>query len=238
MNIPFLYEEYTLLALLAGLLAIDDRAGWQSLLAQPVFAAMLVGAMLGEMEIALKVGVVLELVWLSHLPMRGTRRADTVAGAVIGTGVACILFRNTGDPRVGLLVAVGALAGLLLGQALGYLTRWLSRWREARIARFEIGEDATLRVTAQRLALLHWGAVAFSAITQGITVFVLLPLAVVTTEWLTGVVPDRLLGGATAWVALLPVLGISAVIHSYWQRHQNRFLVLSACILLVVLWIR
>ena len=84
MNTPFFFEEIVLLSLLAGILAIDDKAGWQSLLSQPLFAGVVVGMLLGEVTTALKVGLVLELVWLSVMPMRATRRPDAVAGAVVG----------------------------------------------------------------------------------------------------------------------------------------------------------
>ena len=47
-----------LYTMLGGFLAVDHRAGWQGLLAQPVFAAAVIGFIVGEVEIALAVGAV------------------------------------------------------------------------------------------------------------------------------------------------------------------------------------
>ena len=93
-------DLFFLLALIGGFLAVDDRAGWQSLLAQPIFASLLVGAITGEIAAALPVGLILEFVWLSILPMRGSRRPDQVLGAIVGSGTACLLAKLASDPRL------------------------------------------------------------------------------------------------------------------------------------------
>ena len=82
-SIPFTLEEILLLSALGGLLALDERVGWQSLLSQPVISGAVVGFVFGDFVTGVSVGVVLELVWLSILPMRGMRRPDAVAAFVV-----------------------------------------------------------------------------------------------------------------------------------------------------------
>src|SRR4029434_5431677 len=80
--------DILLIALVAGLLAIDDRAGWQSLLGEPVFSSLIVGLILGAVAPALQVGVVLQLAWLSIGAARGTRRPHTGVGGIVGAASA------------------------------------------------------------------------------------------------------------------------------------------------------
>jgi mannose/fructose/N-acetylgalactosamine-specific phosphotransferase system component IIC len=235
-DFPFFPQEYLLLALLGGLLAVDDRAGWQSLLAHPVFASLIIGATIGQLPAAMFTGVALELVWLSILPMRGTRRADTVVGSVVGIGTTCILLRETGDARVTLIVSSGVFFGLLTAQSMGYVNRGLNRFRELRLGNFELAD--TVSATARRLSFYHLFSVIFLGMTSFVLIMLCLPIAVFAAERLTAYANDTATSGAARWLALLPVFGAAAMVQNYWHRDHNRFLIMSAVIVLVVLWIR
>ena len=187
---PFFLEETILLALLAGLLAIDERAGWQSLLSEPVFSAVLVGVILGPVRAALLAGVALELVWLSILPMRGTRKPDTVVGGVAGVATACLLLRHTGDPREAFVVAVGVLAGLIVGEVAGVITRFLNRFREARLGGFELPDTGGVGPTAARLVWFQLFSVTWHALSAVVLAAIAIPISVVLA--------DRITGGAAA----------------------------------------
>ena len=143
-----------MLGLLAGVLSLDDRAGWQGLAAEPLFAAIAVGLVVGEVATGLAVGVVLQLVWLSILPMRGTRRPDCVVGAVVGAGTACLLVRFTGDPRTLFLAAIGVISALIAGELAGVVTRFVHRPRELRLASFQLSPDVSVAIAARRLFML------------------------------------------------------------------------------------
>jgi mannose/fructose/N-acetylgalactosamine-specific phosphotransferase system component IIC len=234
---PFFFQESVLLSLLAALLAVDERAGWQSLLAHPVFAALLVGAILGQFEAALQTGVVLELVWLSILPMRGTRGPDTVTGTVVGIGTACLILRHTADTRVQFVVAVGVLMGLIVGELAGTVSRVVNRFREARLGGFEI-PDGDLSATARRLTLYHFLSVGYTAAMTAIVTFVALAVSVAVSERLTATSSQALVAGTRWWLLVLPAIGAAALVQNYWHRHLNRFLLLSAGVGLVILWIR
>ena len=234
---PFFLEETLLLALLAAFLAVDERAGWQSLLAHPVFSSILVGGLLGSMEAVLHVGIVLELVWLSILPMRGMRRPDTVAGGVVGAAATAIVLRHTGDPRELFIVAAGVLTGLVVAEIGGVVQRAFNRARELRLGDFEFPESGPA-ATARRLVWYQMFSVGSQALAAALTVGVALPVAVALTERLTEVAAGWMVTGSQWWIDLLPAFGAAALIRSYWHRDLNRFLVLSAGVVLVVLWIR
>jgi mannose/fructose/N-acetylgalactosamine-specific phosphotransferase system component IIC len=229
-------SPFLLLSLVGGLLAIDDRAGWQSLLAQPVFAAVVIGLVTGQLAVAISVGLLLELVWLSVFPMRGKRRPDPALGSVTGVGTACLLAELTGDPRAALLVGVGALVGLVAGELGGKLTN-------RAILRFgyglsEVEFAANESGTGRKLSILHAGAIAYIFAVESIASFLSLYIAFQTMDWLTGHVGGSFALGASYWTMLVPALGAAAVIQLYWRPHLRRIVVLSIVMGILVLWLQ
>jgi len=231
----FHFEQLALLALISGVLAVDERAGWQGLLAQPVVSAALVGGILGDFTTGVSVGVILELVWLSILPMRGMRRPDAVAGAVVGSGTAVLLARNTGDPRTLFIVALGAFFGLVVGEIAGSAGRRLYRLRGRRLGRFRVSDDVA--VLERRLSGAFATSVGFTILAEVLLVAVMLPLSLWGAERVTAISGDAVTTGARWWGDIAPVLGAGALIQMYWHKQQNRYLVLSAAVAVMLLWI-
>jgi mannose/fructose/N-acetylgalactosamine-specific phosphotransferase system component IIC len=219
-------------------LAIDDRAGWQSLLSQPLFASLLVGLVVGQMEAAIAVGLAMELVWLAILPMRGARRPDGVAGAIVGSGTACLLLQHTGDPRVTFVVSVGAFVGLCVGEAVGVASRVVGRVRARRLAGFAPRVDGNLRTVTRRLDSYHLASLSYLFFFEVVAVALALPVCYAVAESFTAFVGDPIAVGSSWWLTLLPAFGAAAVLQHFWHRHSNRFLVLAAAVALVVLWVR
>jgi mannose/fructose/N-acetylgalactosamine-specific phosphotransferase system component IIC len=229
-------EEILLLALLGGVLAVDERVGWQSLFSQPVMSSAVVGVVFGEFTTAVTVGVVIELVWLSILPMRGSRRPDAIAGALVGAGVACFLVRHTGEPRILFAVALGVLVGLIVGEIVGGIGRRLHRIREQALGRMEVPSEAV--ALRRRLLAYFLYSVGFTFAAEALLIVVMLPLAALVVEWMSDVVGPSFVAGAEWWENLVPTLGAGALIQMYWHRQHNRYLITCAVIVLLLLWFK
>lgn len=235
MSIPFSLEEIAVLSLIAGLLAVDERAGWQALVAHPVVSSVIVGLYFGNFVAAVTVGVVLELVWLSVLPMRGARRPDTVAGAVVGAGTSCLVVRHTGDPRLVFVIATATAVGLIVGELAGTIGRRVHRVRDRKLGRLEPPPDGTsLR---RRLTAYLAYSVAFIFGAETLLVSAFLPLSALLVEWVTATSGSPVALGSRWWLDFMPVFGAGALILMYWHKQQNRYLVLSAAVVWVLLWI-
>jgi mannose/fructose/N-acetylgalactosamine-specific phosphotransferase system component IIC len=230
-------SDVVLMALIAGVLAIDDRAGWQSLLGEPVFSAWIIGAITGTTVPALKVGIILQLAWLSIGAARGTRRPNTVVGGVIGAGAASIVLSRTGDPREGVIVAAGVLMGLLaaelgamIGRATGVLReRWLGNFRLS---------DASLDAASRRLTLTVVGSALWIGLVDFVIVCLFMPVAVRVTEMFGARLGPHAAVGATWWLICVSAIGIAAVVRAFSTRVLIRFLALGALVTLVVGWLR
>ena len=231
-------SPYLMLSLIAGAMAVDDRAGWQSLLGQPVFTALLIGALTGQRAAALACGVVLELIWMSILPMRGSKRPDHIAGGVVGAGTAAMVANYTADPRVVFIASVSVFVGLLAGELGGRLTAPFFRLQNRYLSQIDFEPDADSRVVARRISALQFGSITYIFVIEMLLVLALLPLGFTFTERFTRLIEGSFVSGAVYWGALLPALGIASIIHLYWQRHVKRILVLAAFLAVLILWLR
>ena len=229
-------NDFITLALVAGVLAVDERAGWQSLLHEPVFAGLLVGVVVGEIAAALSVGLVLQLVWLSILPMRGLRRPDQVIGTVVGAGTAALLVALTADPRFIFVTSVSTFIGLLAGELGGRVMQPFFRYHNRYLSQVDFENGAEARGIARRLSVLHVGSIAYIFAVEAVVAGVLLSVSFLGAERFTQLVDGSFAEGAVAWRLLVPALGAAALIHLYWQPHLKRLLVLSTVLTILVIW--
>jgi mannose/fructose/N-acetylgalactosamine-specific phosphotransferase system component IIC len=231
-------EHFWTLGLIGGLLALDDRAGWQSLLSQPVFASTAVGYLLGQVGTCLFIGLFLELIWLAILPMRGTRRPDQVGGAITGAACACTVVQGGGDPRFAFIVAMGVLIGLLTGELAARISLPLMILRDRRLSRvvqvsgFIGSQPTTGLIWVQGLSM------AYVFVMELILVLLFLLIGANLAVWISNNAGKIIVGAFEQWALILPAFGVASLIHVYWHKHLTRFLLMSAAVILIVLWIK
>ena len=223
--------------LLGGIAALDAVPVGQTMLSQPLVTAALVGMLWGDWRTALDVGVVLQLLAASTLPVGARTPEDYASGGVIGAALAMALA--AGQPFAMAREAsalLGALAGMLSAAAGVSLIKWqrrrnegLSRWCEAELRGGREGA----------LASAQWAGAAFAfAVGAGVTaaglglgVWVLAPL-----------VAHESLRLARAWELAQPLwigLGLAQLANAFIQRRLARaavfgFGVVAAWLILIV----
>ena len=228
--------DILLIALIAGILAIDDRAGWQSLLGEPVFSALIVGLLLHQVAPALQVGVVLQLAWLSIGAARGTRRPHTVVGGIVGAASAALVLSKHEDARVTVVVAAGVLAGLIAAEIGAMILRAPGALRERWLGNFTLPNNAA--DAARKLTLTVIGAALFVGLVDFLLVLLMLPLG----ERLVALFDARLGAGGAAgarwWLVTVSALGVAAVLRAFGTRVLVRFLAAGAAAVLLIGWLR
>jgi mannose/fructose/N-acetylgalactosamine-specific phosphotransferase system component IIC len=228
---------FVTLGVIAGVLAVDQRAGWQSLLAQPVFAAVLVGSILGEPWVALAVGVVLELIYLSIVPMRGAKTPDHIAAGVVGGGTASLLLRHTGESRIAFVCAVGLFLGLVAGELGARLALPMFGLQNRFLSSVEFSPDTGRRRLARRVFLLHVSSVGFIFMVESLLVLALCAGGYYVGERFTRLVDGTLVQGAMWWGSLGTAIGVASIIHLFWQHRLRRVLIVCALLVVIVLWL-
>jgi mannose/fructose/N-acetylgalactosamine-specific phosphotransferase system component IIC len=228
---------FVALALVGGVLAVDHRAGWQGLLAHPVFASLLVGALFGEIGAALSAGLPIELVYLSVLPMRGGRPADPVAAGVVGSGTAALLARYPAGADPAVAAAMSVFFGLLAGEVGARLTAPFYSVHNRFLGSLEFPADLDRRGLARRLSLVHLGSVVFIFVLEGLTVLLLGAAAYYAGSAAMRVAAGALVRGSAFWSVLVLVIGAASIVHLFWQHRFRRWIAVLAGLVVILLWI-
>jgi mannose/fructose/N-acetylgalactosamine-specific phosphotransferase system component IIC len=225
------------LGAVAGLLAVDQRAGWQGLFAQPLFGAALVGLVLGNLTVCLCVGFLLELIYLSVVPMRGARIADHVAAGVVGAGAASLLAGMETGPGPGVTCAVGIALGLIAGEAGSWVTGPLFALHNRFLSSVEFAPDMERDRMARRLLTLHAASVAFIFAVEGVVVLALSAAGQYSAVRMARLAGPDFARGASLWRELLGAIGVASVIHLFWYHRFRNVAWGFALLAVIVLWL-
>jgi len=227
-------HDLVVIAIIAGLLALDDRAGWQSLAGEPVFSSLIVGLALGHAGVALRCGVVLQLVWLSIGAARGSRRPNAVVGGVVGAAAACLSMHRTGDPREPLVVAGAVLCGLLAGEGAQWLNTRAGTARERWLEKFELPKDPG--VASRNLTVYVIGSALYVALVDALVAVVAVAASVAVVELIIDRAGDGA-AGVVAWLTVLPAIAVATVAHAFALRTLRRVAALGCLIAVVMAWL-
>jgi mannose/fructose/N-acetylgalactosamine-specific phosphotransferase system component IIC len=220
--------RFLLTVLLGGIAALDATPVAQTLLSQPLVTSTLLGALWGDWATALAVGVVLQILAASTLPVGARTPEDYATGGVAGTGVALALAHGvTVQPWREAAELAGVIVGLLAATSGVPLIRWqrrrnegLSRWCEAEI--LAGNEQAPGLANAAGVAMAFAVGVALCAAWLAAGTF-----------GLRGIVEGESLRLARAWTLAQPLwlgFGMAQLLHAFVQRRLTRAGVFGAAL--------
>ena len=206
--------------LLAGVAALDATPVAQTLASQPLVTAVLVAALWGEWSAALQVGVVLQLLAASTMPVGARTPEDYATGGVVGASVAAALAHTA--PYESLRAAacmVGVFSGMLAAMSGAGLVRAQRRWNEGLgpwvEAELAAGRERALGSAHAAAVLLAFAvAVAFAAAWMAV--------GLSAGRWLLTAYSVRL---SHAWLVLQPLwigFGLAQLLHAFLQRRLAR----------------
>jgi mannose/fructose/N-acetylgalactosamine-specific phosphotransferase system component IIC len=146
------------------LVAVDGTSVGQTMISRPLVTGLLTGTLLGNPELGIGIGALLELLAIVAMPAGGARLNELSVATVVGVGVAVGL---PPQGQVPLAIGYALLAAELGGFSVDRLRHWNTyRW-----------EALERRGIAPRaLVTLHWSAVAADFLRGAILVGVLVPL--------------------------------------------------------------
>ncbi len=170
-------------------------------------------------------GLPIELIYLSILPMRGGRPTDAVTAGVVGSGTAALLARHSAGADPAVACAMSVFLGLIAGELGARTHRALLRASQPFSRRsLEFPPDLDRRGLARRLSLVHLGSVAFIFVVEGLTVLILGAAAFYAGMAVTRVAEGALVRGTAYWSVLVFVIGAASIVHLFWQHRFRHWL--------------
>ncbi len=165
------------LSLVSGLLALDTTAILQSLVSQPLVACTILGWLTNNPELGLKIGFLLQLLWLGDLPVGAAKIPEGNVGSMVGALIAFHLleFQYTHPHLLIFLVVLYALLFSYVGTKLIRILRnWNIRLFDKALAAAATGEASALAKINIMALLIHFAlmsVVIYLAVLIGEAVF-------------------------------------------------------------------
>jgi mannose/fructose/N-acetylgalactosamine-specific phosphotransferase system component IIC len=183
-------------------LALDRTAFLQTMASRPVVAAAIVGAVLGNAEVALRCGLMLELLWLMELPVGASVPPDDTVASVLSVAFA---FASPADWSPQARSALGVLVAL----PFGVLGRWVDvavRRRNGRL--LSLAREGGKGRSLGRLHLL--GAVHFT-VGAWLLISGAALLGALAIRWTAPQLPAVCEAGFELSASLVPLVGVASV---------------------------
>lgn len=195
-------------ALVALVCGLDRVAVLQIMISRPIVAAPLAGWLLGDMEVGLQVGLMIELLWLARLPVGAAVPPDDTQVAIAGTVLSIAMGKLLGIDGIEFI-----LLCLLVAIPFGKFGQFFDRFARTRNRRtMELAEAALDAGQLSTAELYHLSGIAKFALAALGTYGAIIGGGVVLVPLLAPVLLSGLEHSAE-WIRLaLPVVGIAVVI--------------------------
>jgi mannose/fructose/N-acetylgalactosamine-specific phosphotransferase system component IIC len=211
-------------------LGLDRRGAFQFMVSQPIVVVPALGLILGHLSVALWLGAVLQLLWMSSLLVGASVPPnETVASVAIG-GMVLTYGRHVADPDS----AVLALA-ILIGAPLGHLARLVDVGLDR--TNLQLADRADEAARAERPALLNRLPLIGLARIFAATAVLVAPAVLVGFTllwWIRPLLHGAVLRGFQVMaVYFIPALGLAVALSTVRRRRA----LLLAAISFAAVWI-
>ncbi|NOX36284.1 MAG: PTS sugar transporter subunit IIC [Calditrichaeota bacterium] len=147
--------SYLTTSLLIGFLSLDTTIAFQVLLSQPLFACPLIGWALGNPQLGFEIGVILQLLWISIIPVGAISFPEGNIASMIVAAIV-IYFDHLGYPNIifTLAILMGILASYV-GDRLTVLDRKFNGYL------LEVALSAAEAANLRKIVLVDFLSIAF-----------------------------------------------------------------------------
>jgi len=204
--------QLLLLLILGGLVALDGTSVGQIMISRPVVSATFAGFLLGEPQMGLLMGCILEGANLGAIPVGASRFMEPGPAAIPAVTAALTLGGSGG---IALGAGLGILMSLIGGESVVLQRRWNGRI-------FAGGFQGGRRTLVRRF----WGCVAIDALRGIVLTAIGITLALTLPEGVAGRWPLDI--PSTAALLLLPAALAAGALLDRWKLTRGRWVIFVA----------
>ena len=160
------------LSLTGAALMMDTTATFQILVSQPIVACTIIGYLAGDPAMGLHIGLLLQLLWLSDLPVGATLVPAGNYAAIVGAAVAVELNKFFPEKYYLIVLAIVIYAMMLsyLGAKMTKLNRnWNTYFFNKAVHHVESGNTKAITLINYQALAIHF-LIAFVLVISGITI--------------------------------------------------------------------
>lgn len=200
--------EIFAISLIGAFIALDRVAIFQVMISRPIVAAPLIALILGDPMIGIKVGIILELLWIHFLPIGASVPPDETIVSVLVTAITiwCMSFFETDGNAIISLALILVIPTAIFAQKMDSFVR-KKNIESAHAADLAIEKLDLKKLTQECLRgikrfYFSYVLIFFSILTVSLSaVYLIYPL-----------LPDFALTGLNRFYYLLPLIGIASVL--------------------------
>lgn len=206
-------------SLWGGIVALDTTAAMQVMVSRPMVGCSIIGLILGNFQVGFTIGILLELLYISELPIGGARFAEGNVGATASAVIGILIVRQFPD-RVSFIIVCALLLAIVIswfGGGLVLLMRRLNTKIYGVILRKK--RLSPMHVNLSQLAgIIMAFLLGFSCVLVSALVFVsLLPMLLQRIPVLIDHIMQPVIGGLLA-------VGCVSLAHIFWLQGGKRVL--------------
>lgn len=195
-------------SLVGALLALDRTAVLQVMVSRPIVAAPLIAALLGDPVTGIKVGIILELLWIHCLPVGASIPPDETIVSVLVTAITVwnMRFLGAGSEAVISLTLILVIPAAVLAQ------RMDSHIRKLNIRSARAADAAVEKLDLKGLRAACLMGVRRFYIAYALIFLVLLSVGTLAVYLVYPLLSENLLRGLKIFYYALPILGVASVL--------------------------
>lgn len=223
---------FAAVALLGGLLTLDDTAYAQTWFSQPLPAALLAGWVLGDPWTGLALGLPLQIVLAANIPVGQGFTGDPTAATVATTGATVLADRAQEPVLLHASPGLPLLGWLLLGVALLSIAgQWaVQTERRGNTAWMLLGHRTLRDGSLGRISRLHRRCLAVTALRGVVTTAASMLLILILWLPAFAYLPPRAAAACGLLAVLLPGLGLGALVEQYGLRRSGPWLAIGLAV--------
>jgi len=218
-------REIFILAVIGGFLSLDATAVGQTLISQPLLAGPIIGLILGDVQTGLLVGTLLQLIWISKLPVGGANPSLGTALLGIFTAGIVIIYqgRNIQPGLLPVAIFLGTVVGFSAQKGEAVLNRfddYLIHWVERLINQNRIWG----------IEVINWLSLIIIFTFSFLLILISTFLGLKLCSMFFSMVNPQMIRGLILAEKMLPILGL-AVVFNLFSKKKNVPLFLIAVLI-------